>query len=136
MKIKFCSALLITLSANIFAQNNDQPIAQELVGKWCYINLALTNDIITNSCITLNSDGTYDAALDRSTLPNGTAIPNIQDTDSGNWWVKNNSLFYNSPNNGKGSFSLQKINHPRLENTPMIVLNGIAFATVSSKDPW
>jgi hypothetical protein len=30
---------------------------------------------------------------------------------------------------------MQKVNHPRLENTPMIVLNGIAFAGLS-KDLW
>jgi hypothetical protein len=118
------------------AQNGDQPITVELVGKWCYINLELTNDTITGSCVTLNSDGTYEATLDRSTIPNGTSLPNLQDNDTGKWWFKNNRLFYNSTNNGQGSFSLQKANHPRLENTPMIVLNGVAFATASSKDPW
>lgn len=123
-------------SACANAQSNDQPVAPELVGKWCYINVAVTTDLITNSCITLNSDGTYDAALDRSTLPNGTQLPNLQENDSGKWWAKDNRLFYNSANNGQGSFSLQKVNHPRLENTPMIVLNGVAFATVSSKDAW
>lgn len=118
------------------AQGNDQPIAPELVGKWCYINLELTNDAITGSCVTFNSDGTFEAALDRSTIPNGTSLPNLQDNDSGKWWFKNNRLFYNSISNGQGSFPLQKMNHPRLENTPMIVLNGIAFAAASPKDPW
>lgn len=124
------------ISTYVSAQSEEQQVAQELVGKWCYINLAVTNDVITNSCVTLNSDGTFDASLDRSTLPNGTSLPNLQDNDNGKWWFKNNRLFYNSSNNGQGSFSLQKVNHPRLENTPMLVLNGIAFATASAKDPW
>jgi hypothetical protein len=129
--------LMLIFGANALAQNNDQPIAQELVGKWCYINLELTSDLVTSSCITLNADGTFEAVLDRSTIPVGNSIPtNLQDSDTGKWWVKGNRLFYNSSANGKGSFSLQKVNHPRLENTPMIVLNGIAFATASSKDPW
>jgi len=47
--------LMLFLSEISLAQNNDQPIAQELVGKWCYINLEITNDQITNSCMTLNA---------------------------------------------------------------------------------
>jgi hypothetical protein len=122
---------------NAFAQNSEQPVPQELVGKWCYINLEITNDLITSSCLTLNADGTFEAVLDRSTLPNSSSLPpNFQDTDSGKWWVKSNRMYYSSTTNGEGSFSLQKINHPRLENTPMIVINGIAFATASSKDAW
>ena len=133
---KFLNLVFFISAFNAFAQNNDQPIAQELVGKWCYINLEVTNDVITNSCITLNADGTFEATLDRSTIPNGASTPNLQDNDSGKWWVKGSRLFYNSSSNGQGSFTLEKMNHPRLENTPMIVLNGAAFATVSQKDAW
>lgn len=136
MRFKFLSFIAISwFCSDVFAQN-DQPVAQELVGKWCYINLATTSDQITNSCLTLNSDGTYEAVLDRSTIPNGQSLPTIPDNDSGKWWAKNNRLFYNSSSNGQGSFSLQKTNHPRLENTSMIVLNGIAFATASPRDAW
>lgn len=136
MRFKFLLSVVISwFCSNAFAQN-DQPVAQELVGKWCYINLATTSDLITSSCITLNSDGTYEAVLDRSAMPNRQSIPNIPDNDTGKWWAKNNRLFYNSSSNGQGSFSLQKTNHPRLENTPMIVLNGVAFATAIPKDPW
>ncbi|MBI1769507.1 MAG: hypothetical protein HY015_02880 [Bacteroidetes bacterium] len=131
----FYLVVLSWFTTNVFAQS-DQPIAQELVGKWCYINLEVTNDLITNSCITLSADGTFEATLDRSTIPNGATIPNLLDNDNGKWWVKGNRLFYNSSGSGQGSFSLQKANHPRLENTPMIVLNGISFATASSKDAW
>ena len=129
--------LIWCLTSTAFAQNNDQSIPQELVGKWCYINLEITNDLATSSCLTLNADGTFEAVLDRSTIPSANSLPpNFQDTDTGKWWVKGNRMFYNSSSNGQGSFTLQKMNHPRLENTPMIVLNGISFATASSKDAW
>lgn len=137
MRFRFLYLIAITwFSTQTNAQSNDQPVAPELVGKWCYVNLALTNDVITNSCVTLNSDGTYEATLDRSTVPNGTSLPSLKDNDTGKWWFKNDRLFYNSVNNGQGSFSLQKVNHPRLENTPMVVLNGVAFATATPKDNW
>jgi hypothetical protein len=141
LQAKFAGlALLVFATAGLFAQDNDSQsgqVAPELVGKWCFINLAAgTADAITNSCVTLNADGTFEAVLDRSMLPNANAFPGLQDTDSGKWWANGNRIFYNSPSNGQGSFVFQKKNHPRIENTPMIVLNGIAFATASSHDPW
>ncbi len=131
------SFLLVFVGTDLCAQNNDQQIAPELVGKWCFINLSSnTTDAITNSCITLNADGTFEAVLDRKMLPNATSFGNLQDSDYGKWWVSNNRIFFNSASNGQGSFDFQKVNHPRLENAPMIVVSGIAFATASSHDPW
>jgi hypothetical protein len=115
-------------------EQQSRQISTELVGKWCFINL--TSNAITNSCVTLNGDGTFEANLDRSMLPNANSFVGIQDSDSGKWWAKGDRIFYTSSANGEGSFAFQKMNHPRLENTPMIVLNGIAFATASSHDPW
>jgi len=133
----FFALLFVFVESNLSAQSNDQQIAPELVGKWCYINLSTTTaDAITNSCITLNVDGTFEAVLDRKMLPNANSFSNLQNSDYGKWWVSNNRFFYNSTSNGQGSFDFQKINHPKLENTPMIVFNGIAFATASSHDSW
>ena len=133
----FTASSFICFPTNLFAQNNDQQVAPELVGKWCFINLSSnTSDEITNSCITLNADGTFDAALDRKMIPNGTSFGNLQDSDYGKWWVSNNKIFFSSSSNGQGSFEFQKVNHPRLENTPMIVCSGVAFATASNHEPW
>ena len=134
-------ALLITLIAgyHLQAQGNEQSgvVPPEFVGKWCYVNLAAnTTDAVTNSCITLNADGSFEAVLDRSTLPSLNSFSVLQDSDFGKWWVKGNRIFYNSSSNGQGSFVFQKMRHPRLENSPMLVLNGVAFATASSHDPW
>src|SRR6478735_9968178 len=126
----FILTLFFFVTANLFAQNNDQQVAPELVGKWCFINLSSnTSDEITNSCITLNTDGTFDATLDRKMIPNGTSFGNLQDSDYGKWWGYNNRIFFSSSSNAQGSFEFQKVNHPRLENTPMIVCSGVAFAT-------
>jgi len=136
-RMAFFFVLLIAgvATTNLLAQNNEQQIAPELVGKWCYMDIAAsTADAITNSCITLNADGTFDAVLDRKMLPN--AFGNLQDADYGKWWVNGNRIFYHSPTHGQGSFSFQKVNHPRLENTPLMVINGVAFATASSHEPW
>src|SRR6185369_13739363 len=133
----FFALLFLFVQTNLCAQNNDQQIAPELVGKWCFINLSSnTTDAITNSCITLNAEGTFEAVLDRKMLPNATSFGNLQDSDYGKWWVSNNRIFLDSSSNGQGSFEFQKINHPRLENTPMIVCSGIAFATASNHEPW
>jgi len=136
----FALLLAAVVTTRLFAQNNDSQngqVAPELVGKWCYMDISTsTTDAITNSCITLNADGTFDAVLDRKMLPNANAFGNLQDTDYGKWWVSGNRIFYNSPSNGLGSFAFQKLNHPRLENTPMIMINGVAFATASSHEPW
>ncbi|GHM99287.1 hypothetical protein WSM22_07770 [Cytophagales bacterium WSM2-2] len=126
----------ICIKINSFAQSNEQSIAPELAGKWCYINtIASSADAITNSCINLNDDGSFEFTIDATTLPKGISIP-LQQNDTGKWWVKDNRLFYSSQSSGQGSFSFQKINHPRLENTPMIVVNGISFATATPRDPW
>ncbi len=134
-------ALLVFLALAYFpllAQNdNEQKIAPELVGKWCFMNITgSTADVLTNSCITLNADGSFEASLDRSALPNANSMPELQSSDYGTWWASGNRLYYNSSTNGKGAYSFQKVNHPRLPNTPMILINGIAFVTASSHDAW
>ncbi|MGC4021771.1 MAG: hypothetical protein QM734_07420 [Cyclobacteriaceae bacterium] len=126
----------IFFSEKGFSQNDNQTIAPELVGKWCYINMTTTNDAITSSCITLNDDGTFEASLDRSTLPRGIQFPAIQDNDYGKWWVVESRIFYKSSTNGQGNFFFEKVNHPRLDHTPMIVISGVSFATSSPRDPW
>jgi|GEM_PF-1493368 len=133
----FFGLMLVFVQTNLRAQAEDQQVSPELVGKWCYLELANnTTDAISNSCITLNADGTFDAVLDRKRLPNGNAFGNLQDTDNGKWWVSGNRIFYNSPTNGQGSFGFQKVNHPRRDDMSLIMINGVAFATASSHDPW
>ena len=44
-------------------------IAPELVGKWCYYNLANGDEgKVSNTCVTLNGDGTYEFFLDSNRI--------------------------------------------------------------------
>lgn len=122
------------------AQDNDHKgqIAQELVGKWCYLpRTAETTESMTNSCITLNADGTYDIAVDQSAMNSaGTSFSSMSSSDAGTWWVEGNLLWYNSNSRGKGSYRFQKANHPRLEKTPVILVEGVIFCSATPRDPW
>jgi len=124
------------------ASNNSKPgnVAQELVGKWCWINVSTTNTGGSSSseCIVLNANGTYEYNSERSmdvntsTFYAGTAS---QGSDQGTWWVQGDKIFYNSQTRGQGSYQLQKQNHPKTGD-PMIVLNGEPYVTFYQKQPW
>ena len=58
-----------------------------------------------------------------------------QSSDTGTWQVQGNRLHYQSRTRGKGSYQLQKINHPKTGD-PMIVLDGEPYVTFYQKAPW
>jgi hypothetical protein len=115
-------------------------IAPEIVGKWCYYNLANgTEGKLSNTCVTLNADGTYEFFLDGSAMRQGSTIFSgtpLQQTDYGNWWVDNGRIYYDSQSHGQGSFQFQKMNHPQDKAVPMIVLNGQSFVSSTPRDAW
>ncbi len=119
----------------------DKGIAPELVGKWCWINVTSTHSGGSSSsrCITLNADGTYSYEAERSMSVNtdayygGTAS---QNSDSGTWYVQGDRIHYHSQNSGQGSYRLEKRNHPKNVNDPMIVLDGEAYVTATLRPPW
>jgi len=112
-------------------------VAQELVGKWCYMSNSLSSS--TNKCITLNADGTYIYSGESSRSVNtpevygGTAS---QSGDRGTWYVQGDRIYYNSQTQGQGSYRLEKRNHPKNVGDPMIVLDGEAYVTATLKAPW
>jgi len=112
-------------------------VAQELVGKWCYMSNSLSSS--TNKCITLNADGTYVYSGESSRSVNtpevygGTAS---QSGDRGTWYVQGDRIYYNSQTQGQGSYRLEKRNHPKNVGDPMIVLDGEAYVTATLKAPW
>ncbi len=116
-------------------------VAQELVGKWCWTNVTNTNSggVSSDQCITLNGDGTYLYYGERSMSVNDPSFAggtNSQSSDRGTWWVQGDRLFFNSQAKGQGSYRLEKRNHPRNVNDPMIVLDGEPFVTAYQKAPW
>ena len=112
-------------------------VAQELVGKWCYMSNSLNSS--SNKCITLNADGTYlynsesSRSVNTPDLSGGTSS---QGADSGTWYVQGDRIYYNSQTQGQGSYRLEKRNHPKNVGDPMIVLDGEAYVTATLKAPW
>lgn len=124
------------------ASGNSSPgnVAQELIGKWCWINVNTTNTGGSSSseCIVLNANGTYEYASERSMDVNTSSFyagTSSQGSDQGTWWVQGDRIFYNSQTRGQGSYQLQKQNHPKTGD-PMIVLNGEPYVTFYQKQPW
>lgn len=132
-------------ASNQFSQANSQNnnggnIAQELVGKWCWINVTTTNSggSSTSRCIVLNANGTYEYASEGSMDANTNAFyagTSSQSSDRGTWYVQGDRIHYNSQTTGQGSYTLQKINHPKTRD-PMIVLDGEAYVTFYQKPSW
>jgi len=115
-------------------------IAQELVGKWCWINVNTTNSggSTSSRCIVLNANGTYEYASERSMDTNTNAFyagTSSQGSDRGTWYVQGDRIYYNSQTTGQGSYQLQKVNHPK-NRDPMIVLDGESYVTFYQKPSW
>lgn len=116
-------------------------VPQELVGKWCWVNVTTTNSggSSSDTCITLNGDGTYLYYSERSMSVNDPSFAggtNSQNSDRGSWWVQGDRIFYSSQSQGQGSYRLEKRNHPKNVNDPMIVLDGQPYVTQYAKAPW
>lgn len=129
---------------NQTTQNNQQSggrVAQELVGKWCWVNVTSTNTGGTSSeqCITLHSDGRYEYYGERSMSVNTESYyggTSSQSYDEGTWSYDGQKIYWNSSRgNGSGSYFLEKRNHPR-NGDPMIVLDGETYVTYYQKPSW
>jgi hypothetical protein len=120
--------------ANSKPKSEGKNLDQTLVGKWCYVNVASNYSTSSEQCIIVNANGTYEYSEERSTSgSNGSSAS--QSSDAGTWWVENSRVYYNSQNQGEGSYELVKRNHPKTGD-PMIVLDGNAYVTFYKKSPW
>jgi hypothetical protein len=123
------------------AQSGRGNLDMTLVGKWCYMNVSssYSGGSSTSECITLKADGTYEyysessRSVNTNTVTGGTAS---QNSDQGTWWTEGNRIHYNSRSSGQGSYQLEKRNHPKNVNDPMIVLDGRTYVTATLKNPW
>lgn len=112
-------------------------VAIELVGEWCYMNMNTNSQ--SSRCITLHADGTYYYSENSSRSVNTDAVSGgtaSQGEDRGTWSVLGDRLYYQSRANGNGSYKLEKRNHPKNVNDPMIVLDGEAYVTTTRRAPW
>lgn len=116
-------------------------VAQELVGKWCFTNVNSYNQGASSSseCVTLNADGTYIYHNESSrsvNTPDFAGGTSSQTDDRGTWYVQGDRLYVHSQTIGDASYKLEKRNHPKNVNDPMIVLDGRTFVTAYNKPPW
>jgi hypothetical protein len=114
-------------------------IPADLVGKWCWINVNSNSSFASGNCIMLNSDGSYKYNSETSQTVNTqpiTAGTAVQAGDQGRWWVEGDRIFYSSVTQGQGSYKLEKRNHPRNSDDPMIVLDGQSYMTATLRQAW
>ncbi len=117
--------------------NTQKQIPPELLGEWCALNMQLQSQ--SSRCITLRADGSYLYKTESSRSANSGDLfgaTSNQSQDQGTWYVQGDRLYYHSNISGLGSFRLEKKNHPKNANDPMIVLDGEAFVTTISRSPW
>ncbi|MEJ0054808.1 MAG: hypothetical protein WDN75_03645 [Bacteroidota bacterium] len=118
-------------------QSDGKSISMELVGQWCYLNM--NNNSQTSRCIVLNADGSYNYSFESSRSVNTEAVSggtSSQNSDRGTWYLRGDRIHYNSQSSGPGSYRLEKRNHPKNVNDPMIVLDGEPFVTMTRRAPW
>lgn len=113
-------------------------VPQELVGKWCYqANVNATNGGARSSsqCFTLNANGTYQYFGETDSYnPLGGSTSNS--SDEGTWTATETTITANSRFKPPVTYRLEKRNHPKNVNDPMLVLDGQAFVTAYRKAPW
>ena len=114
-------------------------VAPELVGKWCYyksLNLGTHAGSSSDSCITLNADGTYEYYRENGYIIQGPgSVGNPADHDTGRWSVSGNTITALSNKKGTLILNFEKQNHPKTGD-PMIVIEGDAYVTYYKKAPW
>lgn len=113
-------------------------VLPELVGKWCYqANVYATNGGARSSsqCFTLNANGTYQY-FGESDSYNPFGGSTSQSADEGTWTATETTITANSHSKPPVTYRLEKRNHPKNVNDPMLVLDGQAFVTAYQKAPW
>jgi hypothetical protein len=115
---------------------------QELVGKWCKGSNFTANSGGGSSrmtCIELRPDGSYTYHSEGSMsaqapgMWGGTAS---QSADAGRWRFESGRLVAVSQRGQTSSYALEKRNHPKNRNDPMICLDGDCYTTAYNRRPW
>jgi hypothetical protein len=113
-------------------------VLPELAGTWMWISNFNANSgggRQTDTKLILNADGTYRYSCEHvSTNSFGAAWGS--EHDSGTWTATADSITFRSARGSVRTSTLEKRNHPKNTNDPMIILDGKAFVTALRKDPW
>ncbi|MGB3080094.1 MAG: hypothetical protein WBB31_13500 [Saprospiraceae bacterium] len=127
MNVRIISLLLLSLTALTMHAQIGAKVNQKskIYGVWHNSQDGYQMSLI------LNEDGTGE--FDGETLTGGTSS---QADDQGTWYVQGDRLYVHSRTIGDASYKLEKRNHPKNVNDPMIVLDGRTFVTAYNKPPW
>lgn len=115
---------------------------QELVGKWCkgsYFSANSGGGSSRTTCIELRGDGSYTYASEGSMSANAPGMwggTSSQSADAGRWRFEGGRLIAVSQRGQTSSYALEKRNHPKNRNDPMICLDGDCYTTAWRKNPW
>lgn len=113
-------------------------VAEELVGQWIWMsNFSAANGggSQSNTWILLQGDGRYRWHHDSvSSNPNGAAWGS--EDEAGTWSVAGDAITFRPDRGDPYTQALEKRNHPKNVNDPMIVLDGKAYVTASNRRPW
>lgn len=110
---------------------------QELVGKWCKMSNFNANSggSSRSTCFELRPDGSYTYRYEGS-MSATTGATASQSSDAGRWKVSGNQLVAQSQRGTVNTYNLEKRNHPKNKNDPMICLNGECYVSYGYKPPW
>lgn len=112
-------------------------VAAELVGQWIWMSNVTANSggSQTNTWIQLHADGRYQWHHDSvSSNPNGAAWG--AEDETGTWSATGDAITFRPDRGGPYTQGLEKRNHPKNQNDPMIVLDGKAYVTATGRRPW
>ncbi|MBI2920114.1 MAG: hypothetical protein HYY18_03395 [Planctomycetes bacterium] len=112
-------------------------VRPELIGEWAWItNFSANNGggRQTLTTVRLNADGSFRYHAESvSTNPFGAAWGNEDIT--GTWTATADKITFTT-REGAATYSLEKRNHPKNVNDPMIVIDGKAYVTTTRREPW
>ena len=109
----------------------------ELVGQWVLMTNSTTYNggSASSNQISLQADGSYVwFSSSSSSNPNGGVAG--ESRESGTWSATDDTLTVNPSGGRSRIYRLEKRNHPKNKQDPMIVLDGRAFVTYGPKQPW
>lgn len=131
-------AILASLSKPAPAAAGAGGVRQELLGQWIWIS---TNSLQTgggsqsNTWIVFEADGRYKWHHDSVRTAKEGAAWGSQD-ETGRWSATDDAITFTPDGGNAYTQRLEKRNHPKNVNDPMIVLDGQPYVTAGPRRPW
>ncbi|MCC6742007.1 MAG: hypothetical protein IT452_23505 [Planctomycetia bacterium] len=131
-------AILASISKSAATAAGSVGVRQELLGQWIWIS---TNSLQggggsqSSTWIQFGADGRYKWHHDSVRTAAEGGVWGSQD-ESGRWSATDDSITFTPDQGAPYTQTLEKRNHPKNANDPMIVLNGQPYVTAGPRPPW